>query len=193
MWDFESLCDGSYVWHNGLNGSTIWSKDYTGKSPFTIPIYVKEKPYLENVMYVKFSRDCAWAAVAFQMKDNSGELMLYKMFDSNIMQLTPGKQMKKEKRTIKIPQCKTMGPIIDIFIFKELGSDQYSMYLILQHGILFYPAIEKNKDGVTKLDDQTLKLTSQCADFNYDTNTLVVDICKREGTKEEHFIRIYHK
>lgn len=67
------------------------------------------------------------------------------------------------------------------------------MYLILQHGILFYPAIEKNKDGVTKLDDQTLKLTSQCADFNYDTNTLVVDICKREGTKEEHFIRIFHK
>lgn len=65
VWDFESLCDGSYVWHNGLNGSTIWSKDYTGKSPFTIPIYVKEKPYLENVMYVKFSRDCAWAAVAF--------------------------------------------------------------------------------------------------------------------------------
>jgi len=153
VWDFESLCDGSYVWHNGLNGSTIWSKDYTGKSPFTIPIYVKEKPYLENVMYVKFSRDCAWAAVAFQMKGNSGELMLYKLFDSSIMQLTPGKQMKKEKRTIKIPQCKTMGPIIDIFIFKELGSDQYSMYLILTHGILFFPAIEKNKDGVTKLDD----------------------------------------
>ena len=49
--------------------------------------------------------------------------MLYKLFDSSIMQLTPGKQMKKEKRTIKIPQCKTMGPIIDIFIFKELGSD----------------------------------------------------------------------
>jgi hypothetical protein len=67
------------------------------------------------------------------------------------------------------------------------------MYLLLERGILYYPAIEKSKDPIVKMDETTAAggsfLKAGCADFNYQTNTLVVNVCKREGAKEEHFIR----
>ena len=133
--------------------------------------------------------------MAFQLKDNIGQVLIYRFFDKTGVNLVPEKQAKKAVRTLNVEQCRKMGPIIDLFIFKQIVNDevQYNMYLLLERGILYYPAIEKQKDPIVKMDETTASggsfLKAGCADFNYQTNTLVVNVCKREGQKEEHFIR----
>lgn len=45
------------------------------------------------------------------------------------------------------------------------------MYVLLERGILYYPAIEKQKDPIVKMDETTAAggsfLKTGCADFNY--------------------------
>ena len=90
-----------------------------------------------------------------------------------------------------------MGNVIDLFIFKQVINDevQYNMYLLLEKGILYYPAIEKRVELIIRMDETSSSngtfLKSGCNDFNYSTNMLVVNVCKRDGTKEEHQIRTY--
>ena len=158
---------------------------------------VNNKPYLEEVSAIRFSKDAALAAVVFKLKDGNGEVMLYRFFDKSGSNLVPEKTVKKPIRSFKVPECKKMGNVIDLFIFKQTVNDefQYNMYLLLERGILYYPAIEKRAEPVVRMDETTAQggtfLKARCADFNYNTNTLVVNACKREGTKEEHIIRQY--
>lgn len=69
------------------------------------------------------------------------------------------------------------------------------MYLLLEKGILYYPAIEKRIELIVRMDETSSPsgtfLKSGCNDFNYSTNMLVVNVCKRDGSKEEHQIRTY--
>lgn len=94
IWNVESLIAQSYK-YDGLTGGTIWSKSYQDqlnlnanrgddeKQPFQVPILVNNKPYLEQVAAVRFSKDAALAAVCFTLKDNVGQIMLYRMFDKS--------------------------------------------------------------------------------------------------------------
>jgi len=148
-----------------------------------VPILVNGKPYLENVSAVRFTKDSALAAVVFTLKDGSGEVMLYRLFDKSGQNLMPEKTVKKPVRTFKVHDCKKMGNVIDLFIFKQIVNDevQYNMYLLLERGILYYPAVEKRSDPIIRMDEANTFLKAGCADFNYQTNTLVVNACKREG------------
>lgn len=71
------------------------------------------------------------------------------------------------------------------------------MYLILERGIIYYPSIDKKNDQpIVKMEDTSstsagLTLKAGCADFNYITNTLVVDICRKDAQKEEHTLRLF--
>jgi len=120
--------------------------------------------------------------------------MLYRLFDKQ-GNLRSERDVRKPVRTFNVNECKKMGRVIDIFIFKQIVNDemQYNLYLLLERGILYYPNIEKRAEPVIKMDETTQAggtfLKAKCADFNYTTNTLVVNACKREGQKEEHFIR----
>lgn len=142
---------------------------------------------METVAAVRYSKDSALAAVVFTLKDGVGEVMLYRLFDKSGLNLIPEKTVKKPIRTFKVNECKKMGPVIDLFIFKQIVNDevQYNMYLILERGILFYPAIEKRADPIIRMDETTISggtfLKAGCADFNYNTNTLVVNACKKDG------------
>lgn len=68
------------------------------------------------------------------------------MYDKN-GHLVSEKNVRKPIKTINIPDCKMMGQIVDLFIFKQIANDeaQYNMYIILERGILYYPAIEKSQ------------------------------------------------
>lgn len=207
IWNVESLIAQSYK-YDGLTGGTIWSKSYQDqlnlnanrgddeKQPFQVPILVNNKPYLEQVAAVRFSKDAALAAVAFTLKDNVGQIMLYRMFDKSGLNLMPEKSVRKPVRTFLVNECKKMGNIIDLFLFKQMINDepQYNMYLLLERGVLYYPAIEKRNEPQVRMDETTTAggtfLKAGCNDFNYVTNTLVVNACKKDG-KEEHFIRQY--
>jgi len=70
------------------------------------------------------------------------------------------------------------------------------MYLLLERGIIYYPAVEKRADPQIKMEDQSSTqsgylLKAGCADFNYTTNTLVVAACQKDATKETHVIRLF--
>jgi hypothetical protein len=156
IWNVESLISEAYQF-SSLTGGTIWSKGYQEiisvnnargddeMQPFQVPILVNNKPYKEQVSSVRFSKDAALAGVAFSLKDNLGQVMIYRLFDKSGQNLISEKNVRKPVKTFTIPDCKTMGPIIDLFIFKQHLNDevQYNMYLLLEKGILFYPAIEK--------------------------------------------------
>jgi len=107
------------------------------------------------------------------------------MFDKSGQYLINEKNVKKPIRTLIVKDCQRMGRIIDLFIFKQFINDemQYNMYLILERGILYYPAVEKGANPVAKFESQDSNfsaLKANCCDFNYITNTLVVDILKRD-------------
>jgi len=72
--------------------------------------------------------------------------MLYRMFDKSGQNLIGEKKVRSAIKTWTVPECKKMGKVIDLFIFKQLVNDesQYNMYLLLERGILYYPNIEKS-------------------------------------------------
>lgn len=138
-----------------------------------IPILQDNKPYVNsNITAVRFSKDAALSAVAFELKDGVGRIMLYRIFDKQ-GNLRPERDVRKPLRTFDLSECKKMGRVIDIFIFKQVVNDemQYNMYLLLERGILYYPNIEKRAESVVKMDETTQAggtyLKVKCADFNY--------------------------
>jgi hypothetical protein len=168
-----------------LTGGTIWSPSYQNlvksgtergddeKQPYMIPILQDNKPYVNsNITAVRFSKDAALSAVAFELKDGVGRIMLYRIFDKQ-GNLRPERDVRKPLRTFDLSECKKMGRVIDIFIFKQVVNDemQYNMYLLLERGILYYPNIEKRAESVVKMDETTQAggtyLKVKCADFNY--------------------------
>jgi hypothetical protein len=128
---------------------------------------------MEEVSAVRFSKDAALAAVAFSLKDTSGQIMLYRMFDKTGQYLLGEKKVRSAIKTWTVPECKRLGKVIDLFIFKQLVNDesQYNMYLLLERGILYYPNIEKSVSSPQiKMDldqSQTQTLKANCGDFNY--------------------------
>ena len=75
--------------------------------------------------------------------------MLYRLYDKSGRNLVPDKQARKPVRTFKVDQSKKMGNVIDLFLFKQQTSAedyQVNMYLLLERGIIYYPAVEKRVD-----------------------------------------------
>lgn len=153
--------------YDGLTGGTIWSPNYQNlvksgnspmgddeRQPYMIPILVGDKPYVNvNVTAVRFSKDAALAAVAFELKDGVGQVMLYRLFKNG--NLRPERDVRKPVRTFNVNEGKKMGKIIEMFIFKQMVNDemQYNMYVLLEKGILYYPNIEKRAEPVVKMDE----------------------------------------
>lgn len=84
IWNVEALVGEGYK-YDGLTGGTIWTPSYVNlvkngsergddeKQPFMIPILVDNKSYKDNIITaVRFSKDAALAAVAFELKDSVG-------------------------------------------------------------------------------------------------------------------------
>ena len=125
--------------------------------------------------------------------------MLYRLYDKSGRNLVPDKQARKPVRTFKVDQSKKMGNVIDLFLFKQQTSAedyQVNMYLLLERGIIYYPAVEKRVDPQIKMEDQSSTqsgylLKAGCADFNYNTNTLAVAACQKDSSKETHLIRLF--
>jgi hypothetical protein len=119
------------------------------EQPYQIPILVNGKPYLENVSTIRFTKDASFAAVVFALKDGTSEVMLYRLYDKSGRNLVPDKQARKPVRTFKVEQSKKMGNVIDLFLFKQQTTAedyQVNMYLLLERGIIYYPAVEKRAD-----------------------------------------------
>jgi len=75
--------------------------------------------------------------------------MLYRLYDKSGRNLVPDKQARKPVRTFKVEQSKKMGNVIDLFLFKQQTTAedyQVNMYLLLERGIIYYPAVEKRAD-----------------------------------------------
>ena len=88
-----------------------------------IPILQDNKPYVNsNITAVRFSKDAALSAVAFELKDGVGRIMLYRIFDKQ-GNLRPERDVRKPLRTFDVSECKKMGRVIDIFIFKQVVND----------------------------------------------------------------------
>lgn len=89
--------------------------------PYQIPILVNGKPgYLENteVKAIRFTRDASFSAVVFGMRDGSSEVLLYRFYDKSGKNLIADRQARKPVRTFKVEQKKSLGSVIDIFLFK---------------------------------------------------------------------------
>lgn len=93
------------------------------KIPFMVPIMMNNKSYKENVTAVRFSKDAVMAGVAFSLKDSVGQVLLYRMFDK-AGHLISEKSVRKPIKVFTIPDCKAMGNIIDLFIFKQHLNDE---------------------------------------------------------------------
>lgn len=84
IWNVEALVGEGYK-YDGLTGGTIWTPSYVNlvkdgsergddeKQPFMIPILVDNNFKTSNtITAVRFSKDAALAAVAFELKDGVG-------------------------------------------------------------------------------------------------------------------------
>lgn len=67
----------------------------------------------------------------------------------------PEKEARKVKKVFKVPEIKKYGQVVDLFIFPSTSMDgvQYNMYLIFEHGILFYPAVDRKTEPLLKLPE----------------------------------------
>ena len=93
------------------------------KIPYMVPIMKDNKAYKETVTAVRFSQDAVMAGVAFTLKDSTGQVFLYRMLDK-LGHLVPEKNVRKPLKVVTIPDCKTMGTVIDIFLFKQHLNDE---------------------------------------------------------------------
>jgi hypothetical protein len=91
----------------------------------------------------------------FAPKDKDyDEVYLYRLMDKTGSNLLPEKIVRKPLRVFKVPEIKRFGQVVDLFIFSQVSSTeglQYNMYLIFEHGIVYYPAIDKRVEPVVKL------------------------------------------
>jgi len=68
--------------------------------------------------------------------------------------------------------------------------------MLFQRGIILYrdfdagsPSLTSVPQYIEKLNEPGVTLKVGCADFDYKSNILVVDVCKKDKDKEEHQIR----
>lgn len=101
-----------------------------------VPIQLKDKPYLEKLLAVRFSNDGAYAAVVFNVFEIN-DVMIYKMMEvdkqSKELKIIHEKKALKPLKHFKGPETKLMGECIDVFIFPKnnnQGGFSYSLYML---------------------------------------------------------------
>jgi hypothetical protein len=139
---------------------------------------------------VRFSKDGQFCACVFAPKDKDfAEVMLYRLMDKTGNHLLPEKTARKPLRVFKVPEIKKFGQVVDLFIFSQISSTeglQYNMYLIFDHGIMYYPAIDKRVEPVVKLPEmkngqpidprEQIVLKAACNSFDYKSMKLIANV-----------------
>lgn len=175
IWDLFDLAQNTYLNRDNFNLTGGYSWTMAGspnEKPKFIPILYQGKPYLNEVVTFKASRDGTIAALALPTHE--------------ILILNLASETSKNAKILKLSEFQYQE-ILDLHFGVHNNVEQV-LYVVSKGGALAYRQIDKKEERKPLVDQMHIKLTANCSDVDEDGKLWLEQVRQQEGEEEDHII-----